>query len=87
MKHNAFSFGTTYYRQKDGTAIGAPPETNWSTQTFSFYETIVLHDLFGKHLRLDKIFVDDKIGLWKIIPNGKTYNDCKNHLNKVCKLH
>ena len=28
MKHNVFRFGTTYYRQKDGTAIGAPPATD-----------------------------------------------------------
>ena len=28
MKHNMFRSGNTYYRQKDGTAIGAPPATD-----------------------------------------------------------
>ena len=39
------------------------------------------------HLRLNKRFLDDKIGLWKIIPNGKTYDYCKKYLNKLCKLN
>ena len=55
MKHNVFRFGTTYYRQKDGAAIGVPPATDWAIQMFAFYEMTVLQDLFGKHLRLDKI--------------------------------
>ena len=86
MKHNVLRFGTTYCRQKDGVAIGDPPATNWTIQMFAFYQMKVLQDIFGKHLHLDKRFVDDKIGLWKIIPNSKPYNDCKNHLSKFCKI-
>ena len=87
MKHNMFRFGNTYYRQKDGTAIGAPPATDWATQMFAFYEMTTLQDLFGKHLRLNKRFVANKIGPWKVIPNGETYSEYKTHLNKVCKLN
>ena len=87
MKHKVFRFGTTWYRQKDGIAIGVPLATDWATQILAFHETTVLQDLFGKYLSLDKMFVDDKIGTLKIIPNSKTYNDCENHPNKVCKLN
>ena len=87
MKHNVFRFGHIYYRQKDGTAKGAPLATDWATQMFIFYEMTTLQDLFGKHLRLNRRFVDDKIDLWKVIPNGETYSEYKNHLNKVCKLN
>ena len=54
---------------------------------FAFYEITTLQDLFGKHLHLNKRFVDEKIRLWKVIPNGSTYSEYKNNLNKVCKLN
>ena len=37
MKHNAFCFGTSYYRKKDFTSIRDPPATDCATQTFAFY--------------------------------------------------
>ena len=60
MKHNAFCFGTSYYRKKDFTSIRDPPATDCATQMFEFYEMTTLQDIFGKHLRLDKRFVDEK---------------------------
>lgn len=63
MKQKLFRFGTNYYRQKDATSIVAPPATDWATRIFTFYEMTILQDLFGKHMRLDKIFADDIIGL------------------------
>ena len=63
MQHNVFRFGSTCCVQEDGTAIGQPPATDWAQQFVAFFEMTVLTMIFGKHLRLDKIFVDDKAGL------------------------
>ena len=46
----------------------------------------MLNDLFGTQLILDKSLVDDKIGLWIAIPDGRTYNEVIEYLDKVCKL-
>ena len=73
MKHSVFRFGNTYCEQTDGTAIGLPRATDWATQIFAFYVITILQDLFGQQLRLDKRFVDDKIGLWKLTPNQHTF--------------
>ena len=35
----------------------------------------ILNDLFVSQLRLDKILMDDKIGLWKVLPNVRTHNE------------
>ena len=55
--------------------------------TFSFYEIVILNDLFCSQLILDKRLIDDKIGLWKALPNGRTHNEHVECLNKKCKLN
>ena len=68
MKH------TTCCKKKYGTAIGAPPAAHRYTKKIALYEIVILSDMISIQLRLDKIFADDKIGLWKVLPNGRTCN-------------
>ena len=60
-KHNVFKFGHTYYRQKDSTAIGSVPASDWATIIFNFYEMALIELTFRENLRLDTRFIDDKI--------------------------
>ena len=53
----------------------------------SFCKIIILKDLFGSKLRLEKILIDDKIGPWKALPNGRTHNECVECLNKKLELN
>ena len=59
VQHNVFRFG----KKNHGVAIGAPLAIDWASQTFAVHEMTILQDPFGKHLRLSKIFSDDKICL------------------------
>lgn len=54
MKHNTFQFGSAFYLQEDGAAIGQPPAADWAQQFVSFFKMTALTMLFGHYLRLDK---------------------------------
>ena len=63
MKNNVFKFGDACYHQKDGTAIGSVPESDWATIMFNFYKISIIEPIFRENLRLDARFIDDKIGV------------------------
>ena len=39
-RNNVFRFGNTFYRQRNGAAIGMPPASDMVTEFFAFYEDI-----------------------------------------------
>ena len=64
MKHNVFQFGNTFYRQKDGIAIGAPPACDRAIQMFGFFEMVVIGPLFQDFMLADHSFIDYKIRIF-----------------------
>ena len=68
MTNNVFQFGDTFWLQKVGTAMGAPPAPPWETIFFVIHEEIVLAR-FGARLQLYRCFIDDVLGIWLIDPD------------------
>ena len=51
MTNNVFQFGDTYWLQKVGAAMGAPPAPPWATILFGIHREAVLAQ-FGDMLQL-----------------------------------
>ena len=68
MTNNVFQFGDTYWLQKVGTAMGAPPAPPWATIFFGIHEETVLAQ-FGDKLQLYSRFIDDVLGIWLVDPD------------------
>ena len=67
MNHNVFQFGDTYWKQQDGTAMGAPPAPTYANIAFALHEIIFLpkyKDFFIYYKR----YIDDMFIIWN--PNG-----------------
>ena len=68
MTNNVFQFGDTFWLQKVGTAMGAPPEPPWTTIFFGIHkETVIAR--FSTRLQLYRCFIDDVLGIWLVDPD------------------
>ena len=68
MTNNVFQFGDTFWLQKVGTAMGAPPVTPWVTIFFGIHEETMLA-IFGTRLQLYRRFINDVLGIWLVDPD------------------
>ena len=68
MTNNVFQFGDTFWLQKVGIAMGAPPAPPWTTIFFGIHEETVLA-IFGARLQLYCRFIDDVLGIWLVDPD------------------
>ena len=68
MTNNVFQFGDTFWLQKVGTVMAAPPAPPWATIFLGIPEETVLAR-FGSRLQLYRRFIDDILGIWLIDPN------------------
>ena len=68
MTNNVFQFGGTYWLQKLGTAMGAPPAPPWATIFFGIHEEIVLAQ-FGDKLQLYCLFMENVLDIWMADPD------------------
>ena len=68
MANKVFQFGDTYWLQKVGAAMGAPPAPPWATIFFGIHKDTVLAQ-FGDRLQLHRRFIDDVLGIWLVDPN------------------
>jgi hypothetical protein len=63
MKNNLFKFGDTYWKQEDGTAMGAPPAPPWATLAFAGHEDQVV-DNYKFVIPYYRRFLDDIFMVW-----------------------
>ena len=88
MKNNVFQFGSTWWRQKIGTAMGTPCACIYATIFFAYFERKVLLPKYRNNIILYKRQIDDIFAIWKTDPNRpNAWEEFKNDLNSVCKLH
>ena len=62
MTNNVFQFGDTYWLQKMGTAMGAPPAPPWAIIFFGIHEDTVLSRFVHK-LQLYRRFIENILGI------------------------
>ena len=58
MTNNVFQFGDTYWIQKVGTVMGAPPAPPWATIVLGIHEETVI-TRFGHNIQIYHWFIDD----------------------------
>jgi len=63
MRRNIFQFSDTYWRQKQGTAMGTPPACMWATLFFDPHEQH-LTAKYQKYLLHWSRYIDDGFGVW-----------------------
>jgi len=63
MRRNSFQFSDTYWRQKQGTAMGTPPACMWATLFFASHEQH-LNEQYNKFLLHWSRYIDDGFGVW-----------------------
>ena len=89
MTNNLFKFGDTYWKQLDGTAMGAPPAPAYATIYFAIHEITILRR-FSHHLKFYRRYIDDAFAIWKSDPDPATdlsaWNAFKACLNSFGKL-
>ena len=67
MTNNVFQFVDTYWLQKVGTPMGAPPAPPWATIFFGIHKETVLAQ-FGDKLQLYCCFINNILGNWLVNP-------------------
>ena len=85
MKGNYFTFGDTYWWQRNGAAMGAPPCPAWATIYFAAHEDNCC-DLFDEVI-FYKRYIDDVIGIWLCQPHDNhRWNQFKATINNASAL-
>jgi hypothetical protein len=72
MTNNVFSFGDCFFKQKMGTAMGAPPAPPYATIFYGIHEASFLDDFQDVLLGYWR-FIDDVLGIF--IPSGDSHHD------------
>ena len=72
MTNNVLQFGDTFWLQKVGIAMGAPPAPPWATIFFGIHEKKVLAR-FGHKLQLYRRFISNVLGIWLVDPDPVKY--------------
>jgi hypothetical protein len=78
MRHNVFSFGTRFYRQRNGTAMGTPCACTFATIYFSYHEETSLLQPDSALLFYRRL-IDDGFIIQRNIPHG--YNNFMLRMN------
>ena len=80
MRNNIFEWGTLYFLQLLGTAMGTSAAVMWATLYFGYHETKSLIPTFGNYFLYFKRFIDDIFGIW-LLDDTTAWDDFKNEVN------
>jgi hypothetical protein len=69
MDNNIFSFGSSYWLQLSGTAMGTPAACAYATISYGHFENSTLLTEFSSNLLYYKRYIDDVFGIW-LPPNS-----------------
>ena len=88
MKKNIFQFGDTFWKQKNGTAMGTSCAVNWAFLYMGLLEMMELLKDFEFWMPFFKRFIDDGIGTWltERIGSSRAWLDFKKRINGWGKL-
>jgi len=88
MTRNIFQFGDTYWKQKDGTAMGTSCAVNYAFLYMGLLEMKELLSDFTMWLLFYGRFIDDGFGIWltQAPGAGRAWNDFKSRLNQWGRL-
>lgn len=87
MENNIFQFGSTWWRQKVGTAMGTSCACIYATVFFAFFERTVLSTKYRSNFIFYRRKIDNIFAIWKSDPqNPNAWTDFKSDLNSVCNL-
>jgi len=87
MNNNIFQFGSSWWLQKMGTAMGTPCACIYATMFFAYFEQTILLRKYQNNLRLFKRQIDDIIGVWVITePDNTSWTAFKDDLNNCTSL-
>ena len=87
MHNNVFQFGSTWWRQKIGTAMGTPCACIYATIFFAYFERTLLLPKYKNNFIVYKRQIDDIFAIWKDDPtNPNAWDNFKKDLNEACKL-
>ena len=87
MENNVFKFGSTWWRQKVGTAMGTSCACIYATVFFTYFERTILIPKYKNNFIMFKRKIDDIFAIWKPDPNNpNAWDDFLLDLNSVCKL-
>jgi hypothetical protein len=64
MNNNIFSFGDTFWRQLQGTAMGTPAAPLYSIITYGYHENTRILNTYHSNLIYYKRYIDDIFGIW-----------------------
>ena len=87
MTNCIYKFGSTYWQQMIGTAMGTPVACIYAILFFAYFKRTILLRKYKKNLLLYVCQIDDIFGIWADDPNNlNDWGDFKNDLNNASKL-
>ena len=84
MLHCVFQFGSEYFVQLSGTAMGAPPAPMYATMYFALHESIIMPN-YASNLLYYRRFIDDGLGIW-LNTNDQTFEQFQTDMNQFGRL-
>ena len=88
MTQNIFRFGNTWWKQKEGTAMGTPCACIYATLFFGYHERTLLLQKYSSNLILYKRQIDDIFIIWQqTSPTNHEWTEFVNDLNSCSSLN
>ena len=87
MRNNVFQFGSTWWRQKVGTAMGTSCACIYATIFFAYFERKFIISKYQSNFLFFCRKIDDIFAIWVTDPRKpNAWDEFKSDLNSLCKL-